>query len=116
MFSAIAASVFAASMATSAPLAAPTPVQSDEAACERVKAVVSARGKFDRREIAFCDVLQRTDSPTDYYVLALHGSRPDCGGICSTNMGWFAVERASGRVFEWNMAEEHLGEAVVAFP
>ena len=47
----------------------------------------------------------------NYYVLALH-SRRDCDGICSTNMGWFAVEKATGRVFNWDVAEWKLGPPI----
>ena len=48
-------------------------------------------------------------------VLALHSSR-HCEGICSTNMGWFSVQKATGRVLEWDMAEEGLGSPVKAYP
>jgi hypothetical protein len=29
-------------------------------------------------------------------------------------MGWFAVAKATGRVFEWDMAEDQLGRPVNA--
>ncbi|OHB30102.1 MAG: hypothetical protein A2790_05010 [Phenylobacterium sp. RIFCSPHIGHO2_01_FULL_69_31] len=87
-------------------------VRNSRAACERIKAAVANQDGFDAREIAFCDVVGRQDSPRGYYVLALHGFRPDCGGICSTNAGWYAIETASGRVYEWDVAESALGKAV----
>jgi hypothetical protein len=31
-------------------------------------------------------------------------------------MGWFAVEKETGRVFEWDMAEEKLGPSIAAVP
>jgi hypothetical protein len=91
------------------------PVRTERAACELVKARVAATGDFPLSRIAFCDVIPRESSPARYYVLALHSNRR-CEGICSTNMGWFAVERATGRVFEWNVAEDRLGLPVIAGP
>ncbi len=58
--------------------------------------------------IAFCDLVAPDSSPSGYYVLALHSTRK-CDGICSTHMGWFAVQKATGRVFEWDMVEDKLG-------
>jgi hypothetical protein len=94
-----------------APLDAAAPVRSAKAACERVKARVSAVKHFPRSIVAFCDPVGAADSPTHFYVLALHSNR-HCEGICSTNMGWFAVEKKTGRVFEWDVAEMKLGQPV----
>ena len=76
-----------------------------------VKARVSAKREFSISAIAFCDIIPEASSPMNYYVLALH-SRRDCDGICSTNMGWFAVEKATGRVFNWDVAEWKLGPPI----
>jgi hypothetical protein len=75
-------------VASSAPLDSAAPVRSPKVACERVKARVSA-----------------------VKVLALHSNR-HCDGICSTNMGWFAVDKRTGRVFDWDVAEMKLGQPV----
>ena len=89
------------------------PVQSRSAACARVKARYAALHRVPISVIAFCDMIAAADSPRGYYVLALHSNRR-CESICSTNMGWFAVERATGRVFEWDVAEMRLGAPIRA--
>ena len=91
------------------------PVRTERAACELVKArVVAVRG-FPLNRIGFCDVIPRATSPRGFYVLALHSNRR-CDGICSTNIGWFAVHRATGHVFEWDVAEDRLGPPISARP
>jgi len=84
------------------------PVHSEKAACDRVKARASAVQRFPVSLVASCDPIGQRDSPKGFYVLALHSNR-QCDGICSSNMGWFAVEKATGRVFEWDVAEMKLG-------
>jgi hypothetical protein len=69
---------------------------------------MSAHWHISPSTIAFCD---HADSPPGYYVLALHSNR-HCEGICSTNMGWFAVQKASGRIFEWDVGEQKLGSPI----
>jgi hypothetical protein len=88
-------------------------VKTAKSACAVAKARVSAQRHFPVSEVAFCDHVGAVDSPRGYYVLAFHGKRTDCGGICgSTNMGWFAVQKATGRVFEWDVAEDKLGPSI----
>lgn len=89
------------------------PVQTRSAACIRVKARFAELNHVPISTIAFCDIMAAADSPRGYYVLALHSNRV-CDGICSTNMGWFAVHRATGRVFEWDVAEDRLGPPIRA--
>ena len=92
------------------------PVRTAEAACAVAKATVSAKDHFPIAEIAFCDP-SSPDDPKEYYVLALHGKRYDCGSVCgSTNMGWYAIQKADGRVFEWNVAEWKLGLPIKSHP
>src|SRR4051794_8896712 len=88
---------------------------SAKTACTVVKARAAARDHFPGSRITFCDIIAAGDSPRGYYVLALH-SRRHCEGICSTNMGWFAVQRSSGRVFDWDVAEDELGPEVRTRP
>ena len=108
------ASLFLAGCASSSPtLADSPPVNSEEAACTAVKARVAARDDFPVSRVAFCDFSM--DPPVGFYVLALQSTRR-CEGICSRNMGWFAIERSSGRVFEWNVAEWELGAKVRTRP
>lgn len=91
--------------------AATAPVASEQAACALTKARVVARDHFPVSVIAFCDFIVPEAQPKGFYVLALHSARK-CDGICSTNMGWFAVQKATRRVFEWDMVEEKLGPPV----
>jgi hypothetical protein len=105
------AALLAASMLLwSAPMLA-APVLSAEAACAIAKARVSAHRRFPVSRIASCETIRATGSPEGYYILALYGRCREevCG---STNMGWFAIERSTGRVFEWNVAGSRLGLAI----
>jgi hypothetical protein len=109
-FTTIAPSLLVAGLLpTVAPLAA-APVRSAKAACERVKARVSAAEHFPASIVAFCDPMA-ADNPKGFYVLALH-SNGHCEGICSSNMGWFAVQKTTGRVLEWDVAEMKVGQPV----
>ena len=112
----LAASLLIASALPSPAPANAGPVNTADAACTLATARASARYHFPVSEIAFCDIIPEADSPTGYYVLALHGRRPDCGGICSTNMGWFAVQKATGRVFDWDVGEQKLGPSIQPRP
>ena len=85
------------------------------AACHLVKVRVSVSRHFPISAIAFCDIIPESDSPKGYYILALHSTRR-CKGICSTHMGWFSVQKATGGVFEWDVVEEKLGLPVNASP
>lgn len=87
------------------------PVRTEKAACDRVKTRISAVRHIPLSVVAFCDGIGAADSPEGFYVLALHSNRR-CDGICSTNMGWFAVQKETGRVFEWDVAEMKLGRPV----
>ena len=73
-------------------------VRSAEAACVVATARVTAQSGLPTSHVAFCDDIAEADSPAGYYVMALraHCSEELCG---STNMGWFAVQKA-GDVFE----------------
>lgn len=91
------------------------PVKTPEVACDVVKARVSASRHFPTSAIAFCDSVSADSSPKNLYLLALHSKR-ECEGICSTNIGWFAVQKTTGRVFEWDVAEWKLGSPVKPTP
>jgi len=43
-----------------------------------------------------------------YFIFGLHSDRR-CDYICSSLVGWFAVERATGRVFDWDISEDVVG-------
>ncbi|MBU2167546.1 MAG: hypothetical protein KKF88_06895 [Alphaproteobacteria bacterium] len=86
-------------------------VATAEAACTVATARVTAERNLPTAHVALCDPVSEADSPDGYYVLGLraHCREELCG---STLMGWFAVEAASGAVFEWNVAEGQVGAEV----
>jgi hypothetical protein len=84
------------------------PVKSAQAACSLIKVHYHRRYGFPLRRMAFCDIISRASSPAGLYVMALHSNRR-CDGICSSNLGWFAVRKASEQVFEWDVGEQKLG-------
>ena len=106
-------SLFATALVWSGPAGA-AKVNTEEAACDLTKARVAARDHYPVSAIAFCDFLVARAQPKGFYVLGLHGKRDDCGGdVCgSTLVGWFAVQEATGQVFEWDMVEDKIGAPV----
>jgi hypothetical protein len=79
-------------------------VNTADVACQIVKSRISTTRHFRQSDIASCDIIPDASTPEGYYLLSLH-SRRHCNGICSTNMGWFAVEKKTGRVFEWDWSK-----------
>jgi hypothetical protein len=57
----------------------------------------------------FCDFSTLDDN--QWYVIALRSNR-HCDGICSDLMGWYAVNRASGSVHQYDVAELRVGVEV----
>jgi hypothetical protein len=99
---------------TTSPLHA-APVRTADEACEQVKTGVSFARHFPRSAVMFCDTIDPADDAKGWYVLALHSDR-QCDGICSSNMGWFAVEKKTGRVFAWNVGQWTLGQPLRSRP
>jgi len=54
----------------------------------------------------FCDVASTTDER--WVVIGLHSYR-QCDGICSSLRGWFAVNRQTGRIHEFDVADMKVG-------
>ena len=103
--------LLAASMTAWAPPVQAARAQTTERACALAKARVSAVRHFPVLAIRSCETISATDSPEGYYVLALHGfCREDLCG--STLMGWFAVQKSTGRLFEWDVGEWRLGPPI----
>ncbi|MDZ4363028.1 hypothetical protein [Brevundimonas sp.] len=87
-------------------------VSNEAAACDLVKTRVTESHRLPgSSRIAFCDRIPAADVPSEFYVLALHSDRK-CEGICSTHLGWFAVQKSTSTVFDWNVAEWQLGQPV----
>lgn len=86
-------------------------VTGTEAACTLATAQVTAARGLPPGHVASCDPVREGESPAGYQVLGLRAvcDQDLCG---STLMGWFAVEKATGTVFEWDVAEWRLGPEV----
>jgi len=82
-----------------------------EAACAVATARVTAARGLPRGHVASCDPVGADDNPAGYHVLGLRAvcNQDLCG---STLMGWFAVEKGTGAVFEWAVAEWRPGPEV----
>lgn len=95
--------------------ATPEPVASAEAACDVATAGVTAERGLPASHVAVCEGIPEEDSPAGYYVMALraHCREELCG---STLMGWFAVEKATGEVFEVDVNDWEVGRAITNGP
>jgi hypothetical protein len=111
---AVATGFFATSHISQAAQAGTAPVRTEKAACASAKRVIAARGHFPISAIALCDFIVPEERPKGYYVLGLHGKRDDCGGdVCgSTLMGWFAIKKSTGQVFEFDLEEWRPGRLI----
>jgi hypothetical protein len=85
-------------------------VSSDDEMCELAKDAVSAEGLYDKTIMAGCDG-GVSEEMSDYYILRLnsHCQEDVCGSVL---LGWYAVEKDTGRVFVWNVADWSLGDEV----
>jgi hypothetical protein len=62
--------------------------------------------------VAFCDDIPEDFSPDGYYVTGLRAYCHEPLGCGSTLMGWFAVRKSDGGVFEYDVAESTVGRPV----
>lgn len=87
-------------------------VADEGAACAAATARVTAQRGLPTSHVAVCEGISEGSGPPGYYVMALraHCREEMCG---STLMGWFAVKKATGEVFEWDVAEWRVGQALV---
>ena len=83
---------------------------SDDGVCELITAAVVARGEYREPQVAGCDAL--SEEPGGYLKTRLNGHcrEPVSGSVL---LGWYAVQQDTGRVFEWNMAEDAIGREIV---
>ena len=92
--------------------ATPQPVTSEAAACAIATERVTALRGLPTSHVALCDHGSDDDADGGYYIMALRAhctTEAVCG---STNMGWFAVSKTTGEVFEWDVAELRAGPRV----
>jgi hypothetical protein len=86
-------------------------VTSEAQACHLAKNVVSTKGGYDAKSIAGCDFAEADDVP-NYFVLRLNGyctQEPICGSVL---IGWYVVQKNSGQVFDWNVADWKIADEV----
>lgn len=88
-------------------------VKSPDVACTLATERVTAHRGLPVSHVVDCDNIPEADGLSSYYILALLADCHEemCG---STNMGWFAVSKATGEVFDWNVADSKLGRAIPA--
>lgn len=86
----------------------PRTVTGAEAACGVATEKVTALRGLPTSHVARCENM---GEESGYYPLALYAHcREDLCG--STSMGWFAVRKTTGEVFEWDVAKERVGAPV----
>lgn len=84
------------------------PAKSVEAACASASSRVTALRNLTLSHVVSCEGLELPDGPAGYQVVGLHG--PCLEAVCgSTLMGWFAVRKTNGDVFEYDMGESKVG-------
>ncbi len=88
-------------------------VVSPEGACRLVTAMVRERHEVPENVSISCDHLTARPPDDDLYVFALRSDRT-CDYICSNLMGWFAVRRATGQIYEWDIGEWQVGRPLGA--
>ena len=97
--------------------AAPTPAQtiSEAQACSVLKKRIGVHDGVAPAKVEklwFCDVTTDPDhSHPGWLVIGLRSYR-ECDGICSNLRGWFAVNRKSGEVREWDMGAFQVGARI----
>lgn len=91
--------------------AKPEAVADEGAACAAATARVTAQRGLPTSHVAVCEGISEGAGPPGYYIMALraHCREEMCG---STLMGWFAVKKATGEVFEVDVEDWKIGRAV----
>ena len=83
---------------------------SEKAACTALKKTISKQASHPESGPVgmgwFCDT--STQSNEQWFVIALRSNR-ECEGISSNLMGWYAVDRRSGAIHDYNAADMEVG-------
>lgn len=87
-------------------------VKSPDVACTLATDRVTAHRGLPVSHVVDCEANADADGLSGYYILALLAACHEeiCG---STSMGWFAVSKATGEVFDWNVADWKLGRPIL---
>ena len=81
----------------------PRPEWTENAACRQaIQAQIDA-GLYEASQIAGCDHVRPEGAPNDYYVLRLNSQCREeiCGSVL---LGWYGVEKGTGRVYDWDIS------------
>ena len=108
----VAAAIIAAGAALGLALSAhAAPVRTGRTACALAKVRVAASLHRPVSRIPYCETLRAVDSPRGFYIARLSGRcrQEICG---STLIGWYAVQKRTGRVFEWDVGEWRVGAPI----
>ncbi len=103
--------VAVAFLAGCVPIAQPVTAASDDDACQRTIAALVASKRFAAEELVDCEGGASDERP-GYYVLRVNGVCRDPQGCGSVLMGWYAVEAATGAVYDWDVNEWQLGQRI----
>jgi hypothetical protein len=88
---------------------------SDQQACTTLMNRMGVHDAVPRAKLKdtwSCDITTDDDkSHPEWWVIGLRSFR-QCDGICSNLRGWFAVNRVTGEVREWDVGEFTIGGPV----
>lgn len=112
IFRAAAAIIVAGLALGLAPSANAGQVRTGRAACTVAKVRVAASLHRPLSRIPYCETLTAVDSPRGFYIVGLRGRcrQEICG---STLIGWYAVQKRTGRVFSWDVGGWRLGAPIL---
>jgi len=98
-----------------APVLASASAISSASACSRLKAAVAQRQSPRHGINEYRCELETDEGNGRYFVFALRSNYPASPGaspnwVGSSLVGWFAVSRSTGTVFNWDVAALALGQ------
>ena len=90
--------------------------RADVEACNAVQTTLAAAKRYSAAEMAGCDGIIDDQNPDGFRVLRVNGycEQDVCGSVL---LGWYALQLATGRVFEVSdLSEIAIGSEVPALP
>ena len=92
----------------------PSPARTEAAACRLAIDAQIEAGLYEPSQIAGCNHAERDGTAGGYYVLRLNAPCHEeiCGSVL---LGWYGVEKDTGRVFDWDISD-HAPIAEVGKP
>ena len=90
--------------------------RADLVACNAVQTTLAAAKRYSEAEMAGCDGIVDNQNPDGFRVLRVNGycEQDVCGSVL---LGWYALQLATGRVFEISdLSELAIGSEVPSLP